>query len=167
MRRERQGRGKWNVARVDAASIAGHRPAKISQQKRPINFAIQFHPSLLVMPALQQITRIEFFLLPAGLFLLVEAALVRAQSFENLAFPIGLMVFAERFLAQNFELTNVRLEFLAEALHVLPQNRSELKFGGCTSCGERGRGRVCGVGEEAVELCQFLLPTGNLEIGLL
>ncbi len=101
------------------------------------------------------------------MFLLVGAALAGAQGFEDLAFAIGPMVFAGRLLAQEFELANVGLEFLAEAMQVLAENGSELEFGGSASGFERGGVGLSGVGEEAFELCQCFLGTGDPEIGLL
>jgi len=99
--------------------------------------------------------------------LLVDAALAGANGFEDLAFAIRLMVFAERFLALEFELANVGLEFLAEMLHVLAQNRSELEFGGSASGGKSGAVGLIGIREEAVQLCQCFLGTRDLEIGRL
>ncbi len=101
------------------------------------------------------------------MFLLVDAALPGANGFEDLAFAIRLMVFAERFLAREFELADVGLQFLAKALHVLAENRSELEFGGSASSGKPGAVGLSGVGEEAVQLCQGFLGTRDLEIGRL
>jgi len=101
------------------------------------------------------------------LFLLVGAALAGAQGFEDLAFPISLTVFAGRSMAQEFELADVGLEFLAEMVQVLAENGSELEFGGSAADGEPGGVGLSGVGEEAVELCQCFLGTGDLETGLL
>jgi len=101
------------------------------------------------------------------LFLLVDAALARANGFEDLALAIGLPVFPERFLALEFELADVGPEFLAKALHVLAQNRSELEFGGSASSGKPGGVGLIGVREEAVQLCQIFLGTRDLEIGRL
>jgi len=60
------------------------------------------------------------------LFLLVGAALVGTQGFDDFAFAISLMVFAGRLLALKFELADVRLELLAKVMHVLAENGSEL-----------------------------------------
>ncbi len=76
-----------------------------------------------MMPALQQMGGVEFPLLAAQLFLLVGAALAGAQGFEDLAFAIGPMIFAGRLLAYQFELANVGLKFLAEAMQVLAAER--------------------------------------------
>jgi len=120
-----------------------------------------------MMPALQQVGGIEFLLLAACLFLLVSAALAGTQSFEYLAFAIGLMVFADRLLPQKFELADVRLEFLSEVVQILAQNRSELQFGGTAPGGKRDRVGLSGVGEEAFKLCQCFLGARDLQIGLL
>ena len=85
------------------------------------------------MPALKQISGIEFPLLTAQLFLLMDAALAGTQSFEDLAFAIGLMIFAERLLAQEFELEYLAPEFLAEQMQVLAENGSEVEFGSSAS----------------------------------
>src|SRR5271157_887768 len=66
--------------------------------------------SIVMMPALQQIRSIEFPLLAAQLFLLIDAALAAAQSFKHVALAISLMVFAGRLLSQQFELADLRLE---------------------------------------------------------
>ena len=120
-----------------------------------------------MMPALQQVGGIEFLLLAPQLVLLVGAALAGAQGFEDLAFAIGLMVFAGRLLAPQFEFAQVGLEFLAEVLQVLAENGSELEFGGGASGDERGGIGLSGVGEVALQLGQCFLGTGDPEIGLL
>lgn len=120
-----------------------------------------------MMPALQQVDSIEFLLLAAQLFLLVGAALASTQSLEDLAFAVGLMVFAGRLLAQEFELADVRLEFLAEAMQILPENGSELQFGGGAPGGERGRVGLSRAGEKALKLRQGFLGAGDLQVGLL
>jgi len=119
------------------------------------------------MPALQEIGGIEFPLLAAKLFLLIVAALAGAQGFEDLAFTIGLMIFAGRLLAHEFELAEVGLKFLAEAMQVLAENGSELKFGGGASGDERGGIGLIGIGEIALPLGQCFLRTEDPEIGLL
>ena len=101
------------------------------------------------------------------MFLLVGAALAGAQSFEDLAFTISLMIFAGRLLAREFELASVGLKFLAEAMQVLTENGSELEFGGRASGDERGGIGLSGVGEVAFQLRQCFLGTGDPEIGLL
>ncbi len=98
-----------------------------------------------MMPALQQVGGIEFLLLAPQLVLLVGAALAGAQGFEDLAFAIGLMVGAGRFLAHEFKLADVCLEFLAEVLQVLAENGSELKFSGSASGNEPGGVRLSGL----------------------
>jgi hypothetical protein len=71
------------------------------------------------------------------LFLLVEAALAGAQGFEDLAFAISLMVFGQCLLAQQFELANLGMQFLAEALcRFFAQHGNELEFRGGASGGE-------------------------------
>ena len=102
------------------------------------NQAIQVRDSMVMMPALQQVSGIEFLLLAAQLFLLVGAMLADAQGFQHLAFAIGPMVFAGRLLAQEFELADIGLKFLAEAIEVLAEHGSELEFGGAASGGESG-----------------------------
>jgi len=101
------------------------------------------------------------------LFLLVVAALAGTQGFDDLAFAIGLMVFADRLLPQEFELANVGLQLLAEVMQVFAENGSELQFGGSASGCEPGGLGLIGVGEEAFKLCQRFLGAGDLEIGLL
>ena len=77
------------------------------------------------------------------------------------------MVFAGRLLAQEFELADIGLEFLTEAIEVLAEHGSELKFGGGASGGEPGGIGLGRAGEEAFQLCQSFLGTDDLEIGLL
>jgi hypothetical protein len=101
------------------------------------------------------------------LFLLVDAALTGAQGLEDIAFAIGLMVFAGRLLAPEFEFAQVGLEFLAEVLQVLAENGSELELGGGASGGKPLGVGLGGLGKEAFELCQCFLGTGDLETGLL
>ena len=115
--------------------------------------------SILTMPALKQMSGIEFPLLTAQLFLLMDAMLAGSQGFEDLAFAIGLMIFAERLLAQEFELEYVGVEFLTEEMQVLAENGSELEFGCSASSLERGRIGLRGVGEGAFQLREFFLGT--------
>lgn len=101
------------------------------------------------------------------MFLLVGAVLTDAQGFKNLAFAICPMVFAGRLLAQEFELAEIGLKFMAEAIEVLAEHGSELKFGGGASGGEPGRVGLRRAGEEAFQLCQSFLGAQDLEIRLL
>ena len=98
------------------------------------------------------------------MFLLVDAALAGTQGFEDLAFAIGLMIFAERLLAQDFELEYVGVEFLAEEMQVLAENGSELEFGGSASSLERNGIGLRGLGEGMFQLREFFLGTRNVEI---
>ena len=120
-----------------------------------------------MMPALQQIRSIEFPLLAAQLFLLIDAALAAAQSFKHVALAISLMVFAGRLLSQQFELADLRLEFLEEAMQILAKNGSELKFGGIAPGGKRGRIGLSRIGEKSLNLRQCFLRAGNFQIRFL
>ena len=119
------------------------------------------------MPALKQISGIEFPLLTAQLFLLMDAMLAGTQGFEDLAFAIGLMIFAERLLAQEFEVEYVGVEFLTEEMQVLAENVSEVEFRGSASSLERRGIGIRGLGEGPFQLREFFLGTRDLEIRLL
>jgi len=116
---------------------------------------------------LKQISGIEFPLLVAYLFLLIDTALAAAKGFEDFAFAIGLMIIAERFLAYEFELEYVGLEFLAEDMQVLAEDGGELEFSGAASSLERDGIGPRGLGQGAFQLREFFLGTRDLEIRLL
>ncbi len=121
----------------------------------------------MTMPALEQIIRILFLLLASCLFLLVDAALAGAQGFENLAFAISLMICTERFLAQEFELPNVGLQFFTEVQQVFAQNCGELEVRGGASGAEPSGIGLSGVSKIAFQLRQSFLSARDLEIGFL
>ncbi|HEX4593823.1 MAG TPA: hypothetical protein VH157_06095 [Bryobacteraceae bacterium] len=100
------------------------------------------------------------------MFLLIGAALPGTQGFEDLAFAISLMIFAERLLAEEFEPEYVGVEFLAEEVQVFAENGSELEFGGGASGLERSGIKLRGVGQGAFQLRECFLGAGDLEIGL-
>ena len=88
------------------------------------------------MPALQQISGIEFLLLPPHLFLLIGAVLAGAHSFENLTFAVSLVIFAERLLTQLFETAKFGLKLLTKAEQIFAASRGELEFGRRASGGK-------------------------------
>ena len=77
------------------------------------------------------------------------------------------MIFAGRLLAREFELADVGLKFLAEAMQVLAENGSELEFGGSASGGKRGRIGLSGIVEKSLKLRQCFLGAGDSQIGFL
>jgi len=79
------------------ASLAACRPAK---------------SSFPVAPALEQVGYIELPLLPPQLFLLIRAALAGAQSIEDFALTVCLVVLLHCMLAIQFEPAEFGLEFL-------------------------------------------------------
>jgi hypothetical protein len=119
------------------------------------------------MPALKQIIRILLLLVAACLFLLVDAVLASAQSFQDFAFPISLAVSAERYLSKRFEFPKVRLQFLAKVQQVLAQHGGELQIRSRASGAQAPGVGLGSLVEGALQSRECFLGARDLEVSFL
>src|SRR5208282_1215473 len=77
------------------------------------------------------------------------------------------MVGCHCLLAQKFQLANLRMQFLAEAMQVFAEHGGELEFRGGASGGETLGVGLSGIGEKLFQLCECLLGPRHLETGVL
>ncbi len=110
---------------------------------------------------------IHFQLLAAGLFLLISAALARAQSFQHFPFPVGLMVGIKRSLSFQLQFVQSGFQLLAIMLPLLSQQDGELKLRCRPSTRQCGCVGLSRFGDEPFQVRQGLPRAGDAKIGLL